>query len=86
MNRYQVYLNPQSVAILDSFESLSDFSRSKMIRQAVDSLAEKLLAVVSAAQPPAAKSVFGSMAGFVDLKPNKKTNFAASADDIYFVD
>lgn len=86
MNRYQVYLNPLSVAVLDSFERVSDISRSKMIRQAVDRLAEQLLAVVGATNRTASKSAFVSMAGFVDLRTAKKTNFAATADAIYMVD
>ncbi|MBI2022385.1 CopG family transcriptional regulator [Candidatus Daviesbacteria bacterium] len=46
MNRYQIYLNPKSVDILDSLARLTNISRSQIIRDAIDKMAkeyEKLL-------------------------------------------
>ena len=46
MNRYQIYLNPNSVDILDRLAKLTDLSRSQIIRDIIDRMAkvyEKLL-------------------------------------------
>lgn len=42
MKRYQVYLNPHSVSILDDFERYANIPRSKLIREAIDRLAQNL--------------------------------------------
>jgi len=42
MKRYQVYLNSESVEILDRFEEETSISRSALIREAIDRLSENL--------------------------------------------
>lgn len=86
MKRYQVYLNPNSVSILDDFEKISNISRSKVIRQAIDRLAEQLVRVVDDKRLQKKEYILDSLEGFVDLKTNKKTNFAQEVDEIYFSD
>ena len=86
MKRYQVYLNPASVSVLDDFEKITDISRSKIIRQVIDRVAEQLVRVVENRTKNKKDYILDSLAGFVDLKTNKKTNFAQNVDEIYFSD
>ncbi len=86
MKRYQVYLNQNSVSVLDDFEKISNISRSKVIRQAIDRLAEQLVCVVDVRRSQKKEYILDSLVGFVDLKTNKKTNFAQNVDEIYFSD
>ncbi len=86
MRRYQVYLNQNSVSVLDDFEKISNISRSKVIRQAIDRLAEQLVRVVNDRRSQKKEYILDSLDGFVDLKTNKKTNFAQNVDEIYFSD
>ena len=86
MKRYQVYLNQNSVSVLDDFQKLSDISRSKIIRQVIDRVAEQLVCVVENKRSAKKEYILDSLAGFVNLKTNKKTNFAQNVDEIYFSD
>lgn len=86
MKRYQVYLNQTSVSVLDDFEKISNISRSKVIRQVIDRVAEQLVRVVDDRRSVKKDYILDSLAGFVDLKTNKKTNFAQNVDEIYFSD
>lgn len=86
MKRYQVYLNQNAVSVLDDFEKISNISRSKVIRQAIDRLAEQLVRVVDDRRSQKKEYILDSLAGFVDLKTDKKTNFAQNVDEIYFSD
>lgn len=86
MKRYQVYLNQNSVSVLDDFEKISNISRSKVIRQAIDRLAEQLVRAVDDRRSQKKEYILDSLNGFVDLKTNKKTNFAQEVDEIYFSD
>lgn len=46
MNRYQIYLDPEDVNILDELARLTSFSRSQIIRDVINKMArqyEKLL-------------------------------------------
>ena len=83
MKRYQVYLNPNSVAVLDNID---DISRSSISRRAIDRISEQLIRVAMPRKSNKKYSVLDQMAGFVDLKTNKKTNFAQNVDEIYFTD
>lgn len=84
MRRYQVYLNSNSVAVLDDFEKISGISRSKVIREAIDRLAQQLLSIVLTKTETGQKRYFlDELAGFIDLKTSKKTNFTQKADMIY---
>ncbi|OGH23102.1 MAG: hypothetical protein A3F31_03065 [Candidatus Levybacteria bacterium RIFCSPHIGHO2_12_FULL_38_12] len=40
MNRYQIYLNPDSVNTLDELTKLTNLSRSKIIRDIIDRMAK----------------------------------------------
>ena len=87
MKRYQVYLNPHSVSILDDFEGISDISRSKLIRRVVDNVAEELIKIFAERKRSGKKEyLLDKLSGFVDLKTDKKTNFSQHVDEIYFTD
>ena len=86
MKRYQIYLNQSSVSVLDDFEKLANISRSKIIRQVIDRVAEQLIRVVEVKRSDKKEYFLDTLAGFVDLKTNEKTNFAQNVDEIYFSD
>ena len=86
MKRYQVYLNQSSVSVLDDFEKISNISRSKVIRQVIDRVAEQLVRVVEVKRSNKKEYLLDTLAGFVNLKTNGKTNFAQNVDEIYFSD
>lgn len=87
MKRYQVYLTPGSVSVLDDFEGISNISRSKLIRRVVDNIAEELIRVFADKKIKRPESILDSLAGFVDLKTDKKVNFSQHVDEeIYFKD
>lgn len=87
MKRYQVYLNPHSVSILDDFESYTNISRSKLIREAIDRLAQNLSRVfVGKDESPREKTALDSLVGFIDIKGQKQTNYALRDDNTYLRD
>ena len=83
MNRYQVYLNPLSVNILDDFESLTNISRSQLIRESIDRLALQLSGLLTVQRQKNKQFLFDSLSGCIDTGSNKKTNYADTVDDIY---
>ena len=87
MKRYQVYLNQHSVSILDDFGKHTDISRSELIRQAIDQVAQNLVKVFAATKtPPKDSYILDSLVGAIKLPRNKKTNFAQNIDEIYLTD
>ncbi len=51
MKRYQVYLNPHAVSILDDLGKQTDISRSKLIQGAIDRLADQVAPTFSKTGP-----------------------------------
>ena len=87
MKRYQLYLNPHSVSILDDFGRHVDLSRSNLIRLAIESVAYNLAKVFAATKtPPKDKYILDSLVGAIKLKGNKQTNFAQNIDEMYLSD
>ena len=87
MKRYQVYLNPNSVSVLDEFGEHIDVSRSKLIQMAIDQVAQNLAKIfVATKTPPKDTYILDSLIGAIKLKGNKKTNFAQNVDEIYLSD
>lgn len=86
MKRYQVYLNPHSVSVLDDLEKIVDISRSKQLRLVIDRIAEQLSSILRAREASQNKKKFSldELAGFVDLKTNRKTNFIEHIDDVIY--
>lgn len=87
MKRYQVYLNPHSVSILDEVGKNIDISRSKILQTVVDSIAQNMAKMLVATKtPPKDRYIFDSLVGAIKLPGNKKTNFAEGIDEIYLED
>jgi len=84
MKRYQVYLNPQSVKVIDAVEREIKLSRSGIIRLAVDALARNLITALPAEKAPA--GALDSLIGIIASSGRQSTNTATHVDDIYFSD
>jgi hypothetical protein len=85
MKRYQVYLNPQSVAVLDEISGLADFTRSELIREAVDAAAGRignLLALINI--PPQNYTELDKIVGAIDVKEEKGKKLSENVDEIYY--
>ncbi len=86
MKRYQVYLNPHSVAILDEIQKLTSITRSKIIRDAVDKIATQVTMTIPVKKSGRKRYILDSLAGSISIKGKKKTNYAQHIDDIYLHD
>lgn len=83
MKRYQVYLNPSSVSVIDEFGKHIDISRSQLIRMAIDQVAQNLAKIfVATKTPPRNTYILDSLVGAIKLR-GKRTNFAQNIDEIY---
>lgn len=86
VKRYQVYLDPAAVSILDDFEESSRLSRSQLIRLSVDRLAENLSRVFMTNKvKPHRKYVLDSLSGIIKTGTGE-TNFAQRPDVCYLKD
>lgn len=84
MNRYQIYLNPKSVDVLDNLARLTNISRSRIIRDVIDKMAkeyERLLTKTEASRMK--NNPLLKMAGFAK-GPNK--DLSRNVDEIYSID
>lgn len=87
MKRYQVYLNQNSVSVIDDFEKYANISRSRLISASIDRLAENLARLFVAKNiAPQGKYVLDSLVGFLSSKNEEKTDFASKTDDFYLKD
>ena len=87
MKRYQVYLDPNSISILDDFAKPVSISRSKLIRMAIDAVVNNLTKVfIRVNTRPKNTYILDSLVGSIKIKGKKKTNFAQNIDEIYMSD
>lgn len=87
MKRYQVYLNSNSVSVLDEFEKYTSVSRSKLIREAIDRLAQNLAKSFADKNiEPQDKFILDSLIGQINVKGQKQTDHASKDDRTYLVD
>lgn len=86
MKRYQLYLNPQSVHILDEVTEISSLSRSKLIQTAIDGAASRIGNLLAAIKPPKAQdySIWDRMAGSIKIRSKKTVNFSNREDAFYY--
>lgn len=86
MTRYQIYLNSESVAIIDEAEEHIGISRSKIIRDLVDRYAHNMLKIFSITHT--IKSKKSSLQGLVGIinTDKKVTNYAMQSDRKYLQD
>lgn len=85
MKRYQLYLNPHSVGVLDEASELSIFSRSEIIRQAIDAVSARFGNLLAAFIPPRSRdySVWDEVIGSIDVKGEKTVRLSENVDEIY---
>ena len=88
MRRYQVYLNPHSVMILDDFEKSTGIGRSQLIRESIDCLSQNLAKVLALGRPKETHRSLhlDRLVGLIKLKHKKETNFASRSDRDYLDD
>lgn len=86
MKRYQVYLNPHSVSILDDVKKISNISRSRLIRETIDRVAEQVVAIFAPEKKTQKTRYLDKLCGFIDIKTKEKTHFAENVDEIYLTD
>lgn len=89
MQRYQLYLNPKTVSIIDEFESLSNIARSKQIRAVLERYVDLVAKTVLAPNRPNPKKMYASLdklVGIIKGDPSVKTHFALDDDSIYLRD
>jgi Fe-S cluster assembly ATPase SufC len=87
MKRYQVYLNPHSVSILDEVGKNIDISRSKILQTVIDYLAQNMAKMLAATKTASKnKYILDSLVGSIKLPGNRKTSFARDIDDMYLKD
>lgn len=84
MKRYQVYLNPQSIETIDSFEEEINLERSAILRMAIDAVAFNLGQLMHGSK--LLKGPLDELVGMLKPKTKKMTNFAQRVDDIYLSD
>lgn len=86
MKRYQVYLNPQTVGVFDEIALVGPFTRSKIIREALDGAAGRIGNIMAAfvALKPESYSELDKMTDSIDLKTDKKVNISQNVDEIYY--
>ena len=84
MKRYQVYLNPQSVETIDSFQEEINIERSAILRMVIDTLAANLGLLMHGRK--SVKGPLDDLVGMIKPKTKKRTNFAQKVDEIYLSD
>lgn len=80
MKRYQVYLNQNSVGVLDDFEDRTNLERSAMIRMAINTLAQNMRSLIIVDD---FVGDLDSIIGVIKAK-SKLLNSSGRVDDIYY--
>ena len=84
MNRYQIYLDPKDVNILDELARLTNFSRSQIIRDVIDKMAKEYKTLLEATEKRRMKNnPLLKMAGFAK-GPTK--NISQNINEDYLMD
>lgn len=86
VQRYQVYLDPRSVSILDEASGLIPITRSQIIREAIDAAAGRVSNVLAMFKPVSSSdySWMDKMVGTLRYKKKKTINMSERVDDIYY--
>ena len=84
MNRYQIYLDPSSVDVLDELSRLTDLSRSKIIRDVISKMASEYRKLLAATELTRSKNnPLLKMAGFAK---GGKPGISRNVNQIYLKD
>ena len=86
MKRYQLYLNPASVHILDEVTQVIPLTRSELIRAAIDGAASRVGNLLAAIKPPTSRdySWIDALTGTLVVKGRKKVKISEDIDEIYY--
>lgn len=87
MRRYQVYLDPHSVGIIDEAAEISSFSRSQIIREAIDAVSARFSNLLAAFKPPKKVdySWWDAIEGSITVgDKNKTVHISENIDEIYY--
>lgn len=71
MTRYQIYLNPQSVQIIDQLATQLDANRSQIIRDVIDRIAAEYKKFLTATKASRSNNPLLEMAGFAKSPTGK---------------
>jgi len=87
IKRYQVYLNSNSIAIIDDFEKAIGISRSKILRKAIDQIAQTFSQLLPVAKDkPYETPILDSLMGSIRLKTKEKKQYSIEDDMKYLRD
>mgnify|MGYP001562360566 CR=1 FL=1 len=86
MKRYQVYLNPQSVHILDEVTHITPISRSELIRAAIDGAASQVGNLLAVIKPNGSRdySWLDKIVGATTVKGKKRVKISEKIDELYY--
>lgn len=86
MKRYQMYLDPSSIAVIDEFENYAKISRSKLIRETIDRFACNLAQLMAKTEElPKKKYILDELIGIINLTKKKTSTNFAQKEDIYYL-
>lgn len=84
MKRYQMYLEPKSVVVIDDLSRALDISRSQIVRDVISRITLEYKKLLTAAAPMRrVKNPLLQMAGFAKGLPS---HLSQHVDDIYLKD
>lgn len=89
MKRYQLYLNPYSVSVVDNASETIEVSRSKILQNVVDRVSKEIsdeiidLVLVKRTSRKKQYAVLDKYAGFIDGGSKKEQNYSQTVDEIY---
>lgn len=86
MQRYQIYLNPHSIKIIDEVQDITGISRAQLIRDAIDSLAENVSSVLTRYHKPKQEDFLNSLIGSIQLTDKRTTHYARDKSSDYIID
>lgn len=86
MRRYQVYLDPRAINIFDEASEITNISRSKLIREAIDASATRLGNLLAVVIEPKQNSysALDKLVGAVKVRGKKTVNLSENIDEVYF--
>lgn len=85
IKRYQVYLNSNSIAIIDDFEKAVGISRSKILRKAIDQIAQAFSQLLPVEKnKPYETPILDGLIGSIKLKTRGK-KFYSMEDDMKYL-
>lgn len=84
MQRYQIYLNPQSVSVIDNVADVLDISRSQVIRDALEAVACRYEEVVAVLRAQTSKR--NPLLDLIGVEKSKTGRVGVDHDEIYLKD